>query len=704
MGSPVDDLLWLSRPSRALDTHEMGRVHKHCEVLASMLESKMLRFVQEHQHQPLMEHFLSDSTPYTTRERDHIDWLEYSVTRSAKECKDYLTQRLFVSNADGNVVTFFREPREMENKTHLVSYAGMVELWPGLRLAGAQNIVISVYVFDRAVQAPMETRIQQRMAALDLHLQDEYPDTWVELSLMSWTICLGCGIHDMHGGLKWAVMEYIGDKNLMKDAWVVLQSLRQGGAQVYRVLREWVADVLKYEDNEGDDLTPWYEHIGVEEAWLPLFTELQVRWEDGFLKVSASFETNPSGTQPIVAALFHIWQFPRWNEARWCSLGKTAKKVMGALHTGLEHLVTRIMNTSREIKFYIQGFRRLSPRIRRFMAVIASTSSVSEAPLAMIREDDRLALRYPEIIALMDKHAHEALHLPSVVLKILCEHGQVSTSTLLDDNMQSVTVQLAYIRLRVKFLEEEPWTLCRGDVVSNLEALRQRPEPAGEVPKKIHRLLMLGHSPETLAVPVKMLENISFSTKSVEDPHSDGNRLMKMHPDYGRESLASRCFVKNAAPLFHRSQHDVTEQRLIAKLRKLTGRRFDKIRGRHMYCRALISRGKQKKSEGHIHEKNYSKLVIQRHGKRWKETSYANRKLLEDEAVAFAAEKRSENQKKIAGVLAKVREVRKLLRAHANDAGPVTRIDRCRFSSADMEEYAALFKSEEFVMTEVNNL
>ena len=40
----------------------------------------------------------------------------------------------------------------MLNMSNLARFQGMTEVWRGLRDAGAEDVRISVYIFDRAVQ------------------------------------------------------------------------------------------------------------------------------------------------------------------------------------------------------------------------------------------------------------------------------------------------------------------------------------------------------------------------------------------------------------------------------------------------------------------------------------------------------------------------------------------------------------------------
>ena len=133
-------------------------------------------------------------------------------------------QRVFLSDLRNHVAIMFTEPRLMQTEKHLVSYHGLSQLWQGARLQGALDVVISVFIFDRAVKSAMEFRCWQKQYALEIFLADEYPDQAANLIVLSWVTVLGCSIHDMHGGLKWATMLYLSNKELMRDTWVLLQS------------------------------------------------------------------------------------------------------------------------------------------------------------------------------------------------------------------------------------------------------------------------------------------------------------------------------------------------------------------------------------------------------------------------------------------------------------------------------------------------
>ena len=58
-------------------------------------------------------------------------------------------QRVFITDLHHNVAAMFGEPRLVVNKSHLVNYNGLQQIWKGARWLGALSVVISVFLFDR---------------------------------------------------------------------------------------------------------------------------------------------------------------------------------------------------------------------------------------------------------------------------------------------------------------------------------------------------------------------------------------------------------------------------------------------------------------------------------------------------------------------------------------------------------------------------
>ena len=117
----------------------------------------------------------------------------------------------------------------------------------------------------------MERRLRQRQACFEKYLLDQFPEEASTLILRSWVVVVGCTCHDLHNALKWAVLLQLASKEIMRDCWVVLQSLRQSSRQMHRTLREWLGGVVGYKNGDPALLGAMYVLFGVDEPWMPLF-------------------------------------------------------------------------------------------------------------------------------------------------------------------------------------------------------------------------------------------------------------------------------------------------------------------------------------------------------------------------------------------------------------------------------------------------
>lgn len=680
------------------------RADKHAEVLQSFLDLKMRRFVSERSEQPLLEMFFSDATPYTVQSRHAVEADGLTARREGRECKDFLMQRTFVVSVDGQVRTYFRDARMMSDKHHLTSYRGFADEWHGVRRMGAKDIVISCYVFDRAVQSAMERRMRQQHGLQELYLLETEPDTAAETILKSWVVSLGCSCHDLHGGLKWSVMQYVGSKQMMKDSWVIFQSLRQSSEQIWRNLHAWVAEHILYENYDGPDLTPLYQLFRIEVSWLPRFVELQMRWENGRLKVAASWEGNPMGLLPVVSALMYLWKFPRWAESRWCSIGYSCARGMAGLYTGIHSMVDRLLTDGVESSYFVSGFKRLSSSIRRFWCVTTCVACVSERALQIVLKDDRLALICDEVLDTMAVQAERVLKMPAHVIEICASLGEISVTQLLGENAQCVQTQLAYVRLRLKEAMGLPWTLCRGDIVRNLQYFRDESRPlAEELPQRIHDLLTGGENIHLVTKGIQLLANISWSTKCVEDPHSAGARLMRLHNTYGQETLLARMFIKNAAPMFHKCKEERVVDRISLLVEKEKKRKFQHITGRQAFCSALVHGMRDKQGREH-NVKHYSRAVVKVHSKRWKMKTRAEKEMYESEATALADVKRDASRQKMKDLRSRLSAAKEALKQSVTTGTSYTKVGRCRFSKEEILDYDKYFQEPMWTQGHIEDL
>ena len=67
--------------------------------------------------------------------------------------------------------------------------------------------------------------------------------------------------------------------------------------------------------------------------------DLQIRWHDGYLKVSEKLKECPSVHDRVSIVLLHSWTLRQYSDSRWLTLGSCAKSVVVALALGLDAYV-----------------------------------------------------------------------------------------------------------------------------------------------------------------------------------------------------------------------------------------------------------------------------------------------------------------------------------------------------------------------------
>lgn len=125
------------------------------------------------------------------------------------------------------------------------------------------------------------------------------------LQLTSWSVFVQCQNHMAHNALMWAIMDYC-DRDVIRNCFVVVESLRHGFGQLVANISEWVRTRLAFEDWDMPCQSECWTVLGVEPQWVEKMEAMQLRWEGGKLKVTAALEDNDKVVKPVVAIFMHI--------------------------------------------------------------------------------------------------------------------------------------------------------------------------------------------------------------------------------------------------------------------------------------------------------------------------------------------------------------------------------------------------------------
>ena len=87
--------------------------------------------------------------------------------------KEWLVQRMFLMDAQGEVACLFVEPKLMLDKTSWSHFEAQTQFCSMARESHRQAVTISHHIWDRAVVEPCGRHARSRHAAYDLFLEEE---------------------------------------------------------------------------------------------------------------------------------------------------------------------------------------------------------------------------------------------------------------------------------------------------------------------------------------------------------------------------------------------------------------------------------------------------------------------------------------------------------------------------------------------------
>ena len=118
-------------------------------------------------------------------------------------------------------------------------------------------------------------------------------------------------------------------------------------------------------------------------------------------------------------------------------------------------------------------------------------------------------------------------HVEMDVWKVLALHVKMDEIELRCHVIQAGHIQKAFVNVRtLERFKQPPWSLCRGDVVKNLENLRDKAMPFEPTTFKIWKLMQppLSRKPDQVAPSIHTLAE------------SPATMSARHHPDFTQES------------------------------------------------------------------------------------------------------------------------------------------------------------------------
>ena len=176
------------------------------------------------------------------------------MRRAGRSCIEYLCQIKFVRWIDA------------EGEHHsAIGYAPPLPLTQGLgsdamfaagcaftktlREIGHRGVAINSYSFDRKGYAKLMRFFRQRHRQQESRWGSSENESRL-LSLTEWTVSTACALHDLHNALKWSMHAEFNDLQLLKDIFIIYQSVRNGFDEIQQFLCLWLLQNTEFVDED----------------------------------------------------------------------------------------------------------------------------------------------------------------------------------------------------------------------------------------------------------------------------------------------------------------------------------------------------------------------------------------------------------------------------------------------------------------------
>eukprot|EP00959_Pyramimonas_sp_CCMP1952_P012876 272315-Pyramimonas_sp.AAC.1 len=170
------------------------------------------------------------------------------------------------------------------------------------------------------------------------------------------------------------------------------------------------------------------------------------------------------------------------------------------------------MGETSSSKYFIKGFSHWAGEVRRFVAIMATSSMVVDTALHALLKDDRLI----QVIGAVEAGIHEEVRrqqdISDEVWQTIADSIDEPWHRLRDDSCHAGLVMACFTLGRFRSAHSLPFSLCIGDVDENLDSLCQQDMPDEETSAKIWTLLHAGFDKDTIKDGLRLLANVSFSS------------------------------------------------------------------------------------------------------------------------------------------------------------------------------------------------
>ena len=501
-----------------------------------------------------------------------------------------------------------------------------------------------------------------------------------------------CALHDAGNAFKWAMLSKMRNKDLLRDAYITVESVRNSWSAITGHVCKWIVRRVSFVASMTlEEIDTWrtvWSALDVDVETVDVLAEqLQVRFEGGRLKVHQCAANMMEWASAVETALLSAWKLTKWTESRWMSIGRSSRSMTAALLLGLPDLVAHVNESGQASQHFLSGFGRLNGEVRAVLVESAVFSRVVDGATELLMDDPRVCKVYDGLWQTMGEDMLWVVQLPLPVWRVLASVAGLSAEDLRSTCINSAHVAMHFFWRRVlRPASKRPWSLARGDVRENLEALAlENDPPIDPVSWQLWILMRANFSVVQLVKTLKLIADVPWTTMTVEQQHGTMAALRRHHPEYSAETLCARSMVLQLRRLLLTPSED---ERLFKKMsiqiRQITAKNPSKAGGKQVLLSRLHDILRNKTWDTREKPKTAAQTLLKYHHSVWRRASHELRAAWAKLAEVRAATK-SRSYEEEAEILREAKQLLSMrIEGRAGEVEPLL-MSSAALSVADLE-------------------
>ena len=413
--------------------------------------------------------------------------------------------------------------------------------------------------------------------------------------------------------------------------------------------------------------------------------------------------------EQISVVCLYMFKWRKFTESRFGTIGPSCRALLCSLLVGLEQLVAMTRSDEKATDFHLHGFVRLSCSIRRYLVIASIVAFVPDGLLVEALTDDRLVRRCDELEGIL---AEEVAWVQTISdstwrrLALVAGLPEAHALLLRHDVVHSCHVASSYVHNKMfAVLRSYPWSLCVGNIATNLESLaRDESNISDDFTYKVRALMHIGFSNVKLEQAILVLREASFSTISVEQGHGSCAVIHRFHPLYTGNQLASRAMLHQVRHLFTRTDAELKMEKRSCHIDALNRRQPGKTSARHAFLSFIMESAKSSLPAGAKMSSEARQEIMKQHAKLFEDLSV-------EEKVGFAHDAAMQAKRAKRGLQDEIDHHHDSMKLHiarllqeTSTTGLTCRSSSLRFNDDDFKHMHSMLESQRFGWAEVQRM